>query len=478
MKFLYLLLIVVSSSSWLNAGLKKLTLPRALSILEKSNLEIKASKFEESMKYYDHIAAKAKKYGTLDLEYTALRSNDAGNVFGFKLQSREANFGDFGFSDFMNALGEGIMQSAQLDPNGLPNFGFFALGLAQNSDAILALEPADLNYPAPRNHFITKMTYKVPLYTGGMLKSYRKITKKMYEMSKLDTKKLFSLKRYELKKTFYDIAVVNNFIYNLNVIKRNIQRLKAVIKEMKKEGYALETDILEVDARLAEVEAMLNEARLNRELAYYFLSFLLNKKVDSVVAPKRDPRVPRVTKKIIEERSLDIAKAKMGLSITKDAIRVEKAKFKPQVGAFVEYGFADNRVVPISMKKDFWTIGMQAKMNVYNGGADRAMLEKAKANYLKVKSQLELAKKGLWLKAQKLKAEIRSLNYRVRSFKKQYIVATKVYKTYREKYKEGLVSITELLIKQSKQIEILLKLLKVKNDRNAKILALQDLINK
>jgi outer membrane protein TolC len=247
---------------------------------------------------------------------------------------------------------------------------------------------------------------------------------------------------------------------------------------MKREGYALETDLLEVDAKLSEVEAMIDEAKLNKDLAHYFLSFLLNKKVDSVIPPKRPPKKPRVTKSIIEARNLDIAKAKMGLSITRDAINIEKAKFKPQVGAFAEYGLADNRVLPLSLKKDFWTIGVQAKMNLYNGGADRASLEQARVKYLKVKTQVQLAKKGLWLKARKLLAEIKSLEARIRSFKKQYSVAKKVYITYREKYKEGLVSITELLIKQSKEIEILLKLLKIQNDRNAKILALQDLLNK
>jgi hypothetical protein len=70
----------------------------------------------------------------------ALRSNDAGNVFGFKLQSREANFGDFGFSDFMGALGQGVMQSGG-------DFGLFTQGLSQNGDDILAIEPGDLQLP-------------------------------------------------------------------------------------------------------------------------------------------------------------------------------------------------------------------------------------------------------------------------------------------------------------------------------------------
>jgi outer membrane protein TolC len=460
----------------LNAGLKRVTLTKALSMLNERNLEVKISKFEEAIKRYEHKAVRAKSYGTLDLTYTALRSNDAGNVFGFKVQSREANFADFGFADFMGALGQGVMQSAQMN-NGVPSFPLFTQGLNQNGNKILAIQPKALNYPKPRNHFIAKLAYKVPLYTGGMLKEYRTITKKLYRMSKLDTQKVLSLKRFEVKKTFYDIALVNSFIANLNKIKHNIRKLEIVIKEMKKEGYAVETDYLEVDSRLAEVEAMLEEARLNKRLAYQFLSFLVDRKIDSIIAPKRVPRTPRVTKRIVEAKSLDIAKAKLGLNITKHAVAVEKAKTKPQVGAFVEYGFADNSVIPISTKKDFWTVGMQAKWKLYNGGADKANLEKAKLKYLEVATQVKLAKKGIWLKASKLKSEIRSLQGRVRSFQKQYKFATRVYLTYKEKYKLGIVSITDLLIKQSKQLEMLMKLLKVKNERNAKILELQSVIN-
>ena len=469
MKLIYLLLIVATVQ--LSAGLKNLTLNRALALLESNNLEVKVARYEETMKFYDIAAVKAKNFGTLDLTVTAMRSNDAGNVFGFKMQSREASFADFGFADFMGAIGQAAQQA-----NG--DFGQFSQGLAQQGGSILAIQPKDLNYPKARNHYITKMTYKLPLYTGGMLSNYRKITQKMYEMSKLDTAKVLSLKKYELKKAFYDVALVNNFIANLNRIKHNIAKLKRVVKEMQKEGYALETDYLEVDARLAEVEAMLEEARLNRELAYHFISFLLDEDVTSIKAPRRDPRVPKVTKDIVEARSLDIAKAKLGLKITKDAIEVEKAKFKPQVGAFAEYGYADKKILPSHIsKKDFYTIGIQAKWNLFNGGGDMASLEKAKVHYLKVAAQVKLAKKGIWLKVKKLKSEIRSLNSRVRSYAKQYKFARRVYVTYRTKYKEGLVSITDLLIKQSKEVEMLMKLEQIKNKRNTKVLELQNVIN-
>ncbi len=464
-------LIVLLLALPLFAGLKHLRLQEALQLLETKNLEIKAAKYEEAMKYYDHVAVKAKSFGSLDFTFMALRSNDAGNVFGFKMQSREASFADFGFNEFLAPMGQ-VLEQMNAHPGDLP------AGFTKGMGSILKIQPKDLNYPKARNHFVYKFTYKLPLYTGGMLSSYRVITKKMYEMSQLDTKKLLALKRFEVKKTFYNIALVNNFIANLYKIRKNVATLKRVIKEMKKEGYALLTDLMEVDSKLAEVDAMLDEAKLNKQLAYYYLSFLLDTKVDSIVVPKHMPKIPVATKEIIEARSLDIAKAKLGLSISKDAVELEKAKFKPKIGAFAEYGFADNKIKPSHIgKRDFYTVGVQLKWNLFNGGGDMASYEKAKSKYLQVATQVQLAKKGIWLKVQKLKAQIKSLQARVRSYTKQYKVAHRIYLTYREKYKEGLVSITELLIKQSNEIQVLMQLLKIKNERNEKILKLQEVLN-
>ena len=111
----------------LSAGLKNLQLNTALEMLQKNNLELKISRFNEEMKAYEATAAQGHHYGKLDLTVAGMRSNDALNVFGFKLQSREATFGDFGFSDFNPA-----------------------------NPAILSVQPNDLNYPGSRNHFQTK----------------------------------------------------------------------------------------------------------------------------------------------------------------------------------------------------------------------------------------------------------------------------------------------------------------------------------
>ena len=449
----YLLLLLITLP--LFAGVKHLSLDHAIEIVKKDNLELKISRFNEQMKQYEAKAAEGFHYGKLDLTVMGMRSNDAGNVFGFKLQSREATFNDFGFDEFLGQMG----------------------GLPGNAPELLATQPSNLNYPDARNHFQTKLSYMLPLYTGGKLTEYGHITDSLHRMSQLDTQKLLNEKIFQTKKAFYDISLVENYISNLSKIIHNIERLKSIVKTMQKEGYAQNIDLLEVEARKAEAESMFNQAKLNRDLAYQFLSFLLNTEVSTIKKVNDMAPMPRVTASKVEANNLDIQKALLGLEITEMAVNVEKSNFLPTVGGFAEYGSADDKLWNEFANKDAYTVGVQVKWNLFSGGTDDANLEKAKVNRLKVKDQVALAKSGIALKVKKLQTEILSESADVKSYKKQLRFARKVYENYSARYKEGIVSISDVLIKQSKELEMLLKLLSVKNKRNTKIFELNSILN-
>jgi outer membrane protein TolC len=453
-------MLLLSLSLPLMAGMKNLTIQQAVDMVKHDNLDVKITRFSEQMQQMEVKVAEGMNYGSLDVSLTGMRSNDAGNVFGFKLQSREATFGDFGADEFMNNMGAcqgGNMQSCQDMYNKPPN---------------------NLNYPDARNHYQTKLSYMLPIYTGGKLTEYRHIMESMYRMSKYDTQKMINTKIYEVKKAFYDISLVNRYISNLSKIMKNIRKLEDVIVSMQKEGYAKEIDLLEVQAREAEAESMYNQAKLNKELAYQFLSFLLNQDVSSIKMVSTKAPMPQVDRNILESNNIDIQKAKLGLQISEMAVKAEKASFLPTLGGFAEYGSADNTLFNDFTGKDSYTFGVQAKWNIFNGGQDDARLEKAKLKRLQVRDQVELAKKGIALQAKKLKTEILSADADIRSYSKQLKFARKVYENYSTRYKEGMASISDVLVQQSKELESLLKLLTVVNKRNTKVFKLESIVNK
>ena len=445
--FMWLALIVMPLLASTEAY-KNLSLEEAISILKKDNLEINVAKFDEKIKTFEHEIAVGYSYGKLDLTQSAMRSNDAGNVFGFKLQSREASFADFGFSEFLNHL------PSPLDPS------------------VLEVQPKDLNYPKARNHFQTKLQYQLPIYTGGKLEQYGKITKALEKMSRLDTQKVVNEKIYQLKKSFFDIYLLNSYLHNLQIIRNNMIKLENMAQSMIDEGYAKKVDLLEVQSKKANVIRMLNQAKANKKLVYHFISFLLNAKVNSIAGSYEVIQPKILDKDKILNQNLDIKKAKQGLAITDMAIDLQKAANLPQVGAFVEYSSADNTFLGNFADHDAYTIGMQLKWNLYNGGIDQKSIEKARVKNLKVRSQVDLAIKGIALHVDKILTEIKSYDFDINSLEKEIELTRTIYKNYLGRYQEKLVSINDVIIKQSLEIEKVLKLKEIENHRSDKILEL------
>ncbi len=453
---------------------RNLELDEALQIAKKENLEINIAEFDRRVAELGVKVATGYHLGKLDATLMGLRSNDAGNVFGFKLQSREATFNDFGFDQFLDAFGQ-----AMIDPTtGMPgDFNTFMqnFGNPQAKQMLLDTKPDRLNYPDARNHFDLKLTYMIPLFTGFKLTKYRQIAKMMKEMAEEDKKKVEAEKLYQVRKTFYDISLLRQFITDLTTIRENIGKLKKATIEMRKEGYAKKTDILEVESKLSNVERMLRQAKANKELSYHFLSFLLNhpvKSIRSVALSAADFQIPLET---VLENNRDIKKAKLGLKIQSNMVGVARASFLPEVGAFAEYGSSDDKLFNDFKDHDRYTVGVQAKWNLFSGGSDAAKLEQEKLKRLKVKEQVELAKKGIALQYRKIRTEIRNLDSQIESLGYELKLAKEIFFSYQERYKEGLASINDVVIKQSLQLEKLLKLEELRTRRNEKILELHRL---
>lgn len=440
--------------------LTNLDIQSALEMVKRDNLEVNIASYQEKIRSIEVDIAKGYNYGKLDLTQNIIHSNDAGNVFGFKLQSREATFNDFGFDEFLMPLG--MMMN----------------GMAVNQEDLLNTSPKNLNNPDARTHYQTKLTFQMPLYTGGKLTEYKNIATMLYELSTLDREKTIAEKLFQTKKSFYDISLLNSYIKNLQIVLKNIERLEEMVENMIEEGYAKRVDLLEVEAKKANVERMLNSARSYKKLALDFLSFLLNKNVSSIKDVKTSAKCSIETKEQALENNLDLQKAKLGFSITKRNIKLQESNYLPEAGVFAEYGSANDEFLQEFSEKDFYTVGLGIKWNLFNGEIDKNNLEKAKVENLKVATQLEMAEKGIALQVSKTLTEIETLDYDIQHLKKELELTREVYENYQGRYSENLVSINDVLIKHATEIEKLLQLQKTENQRNEKVFLLEKIANK
>ena len=433
-----------------------LSLPAALEILETNNLEIKTAALDVQSAQNDTSMAKGYNFGSLELSQSAMRSNDAGNAFGFKLSSRQADFGDFCFSDFLACQ------------SGTP---------PAYCSNVLGKQPTDLNYPGYQNYYQTKLTYMVPLFVGGKLSAYSDIAQKMEQIKKLDAEQMKTEKRYELRKSYYDMALLQSSIDHMKTIHKNIATLERTTQMMVQEGYAKKVDLLEVEAKKANVERSLTEMEANKKLLYHYLSFLLNTPVTEIELPANDYPASSISENDVLTNNTDLKKASQGLEIRDRMVDVAYAPFLPQVGAFAEASSADDTFLGNFNDHKAYTVGAKLSWNLFNGGVDKNALEKAKIEKLKTATQVELAKKGITLQYDKIRTEIESLNAQVNSLEKELKLADQIYQNYESRYHEHLASMSDVIIKQSQQIEKILNLQMVKNQRNERIFALEKLSN-
>nr|WP_321268561.1 TolC family protein [uncultured Sulfurimonas sp.] len=436
-----------------------LTLDEAIEILKSENLEIKTASLDVDSAKAEVQTASGNHWGKLDFIQDYANSNDAGNVFGFKLTSREAEFSDFGFSEFFDSMNSGAMNT----PAG--------------QQVLLKTQPHDLNYPDARNFFQSKLKYEVPLFTGFQISSYVDIMESMTKMKKLEKSQVINEKIYQIRKSFYDMALLRNSTKNLNTILTNIETLEDMTKEMIDVGYAKKVDLLEVQAKKGNVQRLILQMESNQKLLYHYISFLLNQKVQNISTPASGVSMPMCSNEDVLSNNIDIQKASTGLEVRKSMVDVSKSSFYPMVGAFAEASTADDTFFGDADDHKAYTVGARLTWNIFNGGIDDANVEKSRIEQIKTKTQVELAKKGIVLQVAKIRTEIKTYDAEIASLEKELTLADEIYKNYEGRYREKLASMSDVIIKQSEQIQKILELQMAQNKRNERIFALEKLAN-
>ena len=421
----------------------ELSLTQALALLEKHNLEVKIASYDVQSAILSQDISSSYHYGQLNFTQNIMHSNDAANVFGFKLTSREASFNDFGFSEFGTIPMDAPVQG--------------------------------LNYPDERNFFQSKLTYELPLYTGNKISAYENITQEMKRISVLDKQDQLNTKRYETRKAYFDMALLEDSLKNLNLIYSNIQRLEEMTKEMIIEGYAKKVDLLEVQSKKANLSRIIIELESNKELLYHYLSFLLNQKVTQIEVPNYHLEEPKLSETEILENNIDIKKAMAALKIHENIVTSEESRYLPSVGAMAEVQTSDDSFLGEASDHSSYTLGVQLNWNIFAGGADSAAIENSRVQSLKMQTQTQLAKKGISLKIKEIQTNIKKANSEISNLNIELTLARQIYNNYEGRYKEQLSSMSDVIIKQSSWLEKVLALQKAENSRNKHIFALEKL---
>jgi len=436
----FVLILLFSNLALFASSLENLSLQRAMEILHSQNPQLIIAKLEAQAKQSDIAIANALNWGEIDLVQSAARSNDPLNVFGFKLQSGDVSFNDFGFNEFDTT-----------NPN------------------LLNVKPQNLNDPRARNHFGTMLEWRLPLYSGGKIKYGIDATKILYSLSKLDVEALQKTQAKELKNGFYTLRLLQSQEKELQKLHETLTHLEDLATQMHLEGYGLKSDILEVQARKAQVVKHQKDIEANREFVLHFISFLLDSKVGSV-----DTNLPNLEPVQINPEDTFLAqKAALGVELGSLHVKSQRADFLPTVGLRAQWGVAQEQFG--SSGNDAYTIGLEFRWNLYKGGSSDETLQKARIEHLKMTHQSHLATQKASLDIAQLQTKTKQSDAQIQSLLTQKELLDALVLQYTERYKESLVSMDQVLRYQAQYLENSLELNEARYQKLKNLLELEAL---
>ena len=402
-----------------------------------NNKELKAKKLNIQKAKEDLKEAKGYELGKLQLSENISKTNHAGYVFGSKLASREATFNDFGFGHFIDQMG-GLMNPATA---------------AQTKSDLLKYQPSELNNPASRNNFETKLTYEVPIFTGFKLENAQ--TMAQLQILAQNAKYQFDEKRLglEVLKAYNGAVASKHFIQATKKAKKATSSFVIFAKELFKEGLVTAIDVKQAKVYDIGVDAKVIEAQNRYDLAVAYLKFLTDDHTITDVKEFEELFCNAQTGlKSLQDNAVsnrdDYGWMKHNTQTMKKNIDMVSAEEYPMVGAFMEYGFNDDRF-GLDHDKDYYVMAVGMKYTLFDGDRIAAQKQKAKIDYKKTKYYFEYMKEGIKLEVEKNFLTLQTKEKIVEQKIKAQSLAEEVLLQSQEMYKNQLITMNNLLMQQA-----------------------------
>lgn len=361
----------------------------------------------------------------LTLGVSAVRTDDALQGFGMKVMQRQASFNDFGIGDF------------RLDPTSSP----------EAQAQALAVQPDGLNKPDDTQDYGLSAQVEMPLFTGGMLYQGRKMAKAGVEATHhaknlADQKAIFTV-----LKSFAEINGARAYVKVASQAETTYTSLVTMIEHMEKEGLVSKADLLSAKLKLNDAKLLKQEA-LDQEIASLEqLKISTGQQVNSELTVENTELSWKQVENPVEwckesSSSNPGIKAFKSQGDMKDAeASMANATWWPEVGAMGKLE-AHNPDYPTT---DNWsyTVGIQAKWNVFEGGKTLGKTAQAKADYSIWKAQFNKAQGDLEAQCLSTQRTITRLNQKVSAKQLGVEQAQEAFRIIDHRYKEGLSPLVE-----------------------------------
>ncbi len=264
-----------------------------------------------------------------------------------------------------------------------------------------------------RNIYIAALTLKQPIFMGGKITAYNKITQYSEEIAHAGNDIAHRETLLAVDQAYWLVISLVNKQRLANALVTFVTQLRDDVEKMKKEGMATESELLNVNVRLNEVQMALLEVENGVTLARMQLCMLCGLPMESnpTLADETLSTVPLPPLPTIEgdiNNRPELRSLESAIEIRKQITNMARAELMPQLSLAANYiASSPNLTNGFSKKmRGMWNIALQLNIPIWNWGEDIHKVKAAKAETVIARYTLEDARQKIELQARQARQKM------------------------------------------------------------------------
>ena len=323
--------------------------------------------------------------------------------------------------DYQNFLGA----EATLDFGGQP--------------AVVKFNPTS-NFQFTASQLVFSGSYIVGLQSA---KLYKSLSKTNYEKTQEDITE-------QLMNSYYLVLVSER---NHAIVKKNLDNLKETYKNtesMVEFGVREKTDVDQIRVQVAMMENQLRSSERTVEVNYNLLrlqlgvpaqtQIILTDSLDDIL--KRADFEATLLQDFSLENNAQYQVMDVQEKISQKQVQLQKMNYLPTISGF--YSHTEKILKPRLDLSPKDVVGLNMSIPIFSSGKRKAQVSQAKISLETTQAQKDLLAEQLRIQEKQSRYNLKNAIDQYNSQKENVAVAKSVYDSYREKYKQGLISSLDL----------------------------------
>ncbi|MCI7316253.1 MAG: TolC family protein [Bacteroidales bacterium] len=336
--------------------------------------------------------------------------------------------------------------------------GAYLPQLAEQGNA-LGHTITDAFHTDTRNMTVGTVLLTQPLYMGGKIRAYDRITRRQGELAESQLEAARRDLRLDVERTYWQIASLAGKKRLATQYRDMLKQLQGDVQKMHAEGLATKASCLQVDVKLNEAEMALTKVDDALTLLRMVLCRLCGLPLDSrpVLADEGEASVAHDTTSVQPDAALALAQRpemqqlSLAEQMLDDKVRITRSDMLPQLALTGGY-LLSNPSVFNSFERKFkgtWGVGVMLKMPVWNWGETRYKVRAAKSDAAIARLETADARNKITLQVTQEAFRVNEAVQRLTLSLRSMDTAAENLRTASLGFTEGVITTTDLLQAQT-----------------------------